>query len=408
MLSRRGALLLAAGGLAQLSLPPATAARSAAVRGVGAAEVSALLAARADAVRTHDAAAAAAGSTVAGRPAVAELLSRTAAVPLAGLAYRVTSTGPPDAAGRVDVRAELAVRIAGHDEYPALFPRRLELAREGGGWRVGREEPDGGAAPLWDLGGVEAAAGAHCLVLATAGGAVRPAALVEVADRAVPAVSAVWGGDWAGRLLLELPAGQEQFARLLDVPPADWADMAAVTTAAAGAPSHTPADRVLVNPEAYARLSDLGRQVVTTHEATHVATRADTRPWTPLWLSEGAADWTGYLGTGRTTRQIAPELARDVAAGRVPTVLPADADFTAGAAGIAQAYELSWLACDLIATRYGPQRLVALYRGVAAAGPGPGREAQLDQVLRAELGTGLADFTARWSEEIRTRLSGTG
>ncbi|MFC9331104.1 hypothetical protein [Kitasatospora sp. NPDC057015] len=332
---------------------------------------------------------------------VSELLTRTAAVPLAGLAYRTTSAPEPAPDGRIRVGAELAVRIGGHDDYPVLFSRRLELAPEDGGWRVAGEEPDGGAVPLWDLGVVQAVAGAHCLVLATGGGATDAAALAAEADRAVPAVSAVWGGDWAGRLLLELPAGQQQFARLLDVPPADWADMAAVTTAAAGAPSHTPADRVLVNPEAYARLSELGRRVVVTHEATHVATRADTRPWTPLWLSEGAADWTGYRGTGRTARQIAPELAREVAAGRLPTALPADTDFTAGAAGIARAYELAWLACDLIARSHGPQRLVGLYRAVAAAGPGTDRDAQLDRVLRAELGTGLGEFTARWTAEMR-------
>jgi hypothetical protein len=175
--------------------------------------------------------------------------------------------------------------------------------------------------------------------------------------------------------------------------------MAAVTTAAAGAPRQTPADRVLVNPDAYGRLSAVGRQVVTTHEATHVATRADTRPWTPLWLSEGAADWTGYLDTGRTPRQIAPELARAVAAGQLPSALPADADFAAGAPGLARTYELAWLACDLIARRYGQSKLVAFYRAVGAAGEGAGREQQLDRVLRAELGTGLGEFTGDWVAE---------
>ncbi len=291
------------------------------------------------------------------------------------------------------------MRIEGHDEYPALFARRLALAEEGGAWRIEAEEAAGGAVPLWDLGAVQAAAGAHCLVLATVGGATGAAALAEVADRAAVAVGAVWGDGWAGRLLLELPATEEQFARLLDVPAADWTEMAAVTTAAAGAPWHTPADRVLINPDAYGRLSTLGRQVVTTHEATHVATRADTHPWTPLWLSEGVADWTGYLGTGRTPRQIAPELARDVAAGRLPSTLPADADFAAGAPGIARAYELAWLACDLIARRHGQPKLVAFYRAVGAAGAGAGREQQLDRVLRAELDTGLGEFTGEWVAE---------
>ena len=409
MLSRRGALLLAAGGLAQLSLPPAGRAATAAGAGevASAGEVTALLAARADALRGHDAAALAALSTAGGRPAAAELLARLTAVPLAALDYRAPTVTGPDPDGRLTATAELAVRIEGYDDHPALFARRLTLAREGGAWRIDRDDPAAGAVPLWDTGPVEVASGTHCLVLATAGGATGPAALARVADRAVAAVSAVWGTGWAGRLLLELPATEEGFARLLDVPAADWAGMAAVTAAAPGAPLHTPADRVLINPQAYPRLSDLGRQVVTTHEATHVATRADTRPWTPLWLSEGVADWTGYLDTGRTAAQIAPELARDVAAGRLPAALPADADFAAGAPGIAQAYELSWLACDLIARRFGRQRLVALYRAVGAAGADAAPEPRLDRVLRATLGTGLAEFTALWVAETRRQLAGS-
>lgn len=229
-----------------------------------------------------------------------------------------------------------------------------------------------------------------------------PAGLVAVGDQAVPAVSAVWGSGWPGRLLLELPATEAQFARLLEADPASWTGMAAVTVAAPGAPWHTPADRVVINPEAFGRLSDFGRQVVVTHEATHVATRADTRAWTPLWLSEGVADWTAYRESGRRPQQIAPELTRDVVAGRLPTALPADGDFAAGATGIAQAYEQAWLACALIAGRYGTDRLVAFYRAVGAAdGQGEDRDRRTDRLLRGELGVGLAEFTALWLAEVQ-------
>ncbi|MGW6914020.1 hypothetical protein ACWGB8_09390 [Kitasatospora sp. NPDC054939] len=333
------------------------------------------------------------------------LRTALAAAPPAELGYRTPVPGPSAGPGRLSVTAELAARVAGYDAYPVVHRRRLELVHDGpgGGWRVAHEEGAGGGAPLWDFGPLRAAQGRHCLVLGLADGP-DPAGPAAVADRAVPAVNALWGTAWAGRLLLELPATGDQFARLLDVRPADWADMAAVTTAAPGAPHTAPADRIVVNPEAYERLSAFGRQVVLTHEAVHVATRADTRPWTPLWLSEGVADWTGYRDSGRTARQIAPELARDVAEGRVPTELPADAAFTAGSGGIAQAYEQSWLACDLIARRHGPERLVALYRAVGAAGPGIGREQLLDRVLRAELGLGLGEFTAHWVGTMLAQL----
>ncbi|MFF4378950.1 hypothetical protein [Kitasatospora sp. NPDC001547] len=323
-----------------------------------------------------------------------------AGLPVADAGYRnlvLAASGGPE---RLTAAADLAVRIAGYDEYPVVYPRRIELVRAGDGWRVEREEGAGGPPAPWDFGPVRSAAGAHCLVLGPAAGP-DPAELVAAGDRAVPAVTELWGGAWPGRLLLERPATAEQFARLLEGDPDGWTGMAAVTVAAPGAPWHTPADRVLVNPEAYARLSDFGRQVVVTHEATHVATRADTRAWTPLWLSEGVADWTAYRDSGRSARQTAPELARDVAAGRLPSALPADRDFAAGAAGIAQAYEQSWLACELIGRTHGPQRLVAFYRAVGAAdGQGEDRDRRTDRLMRRELGVGLEEFTRLWLERV--------
>ncbi|WP_181442163.1 hypothetical protein [Streptomyces tateyamensis] len=373
-LSRRAVLLLVAGGAAQLSLPrlappaPRSAAPAAQDR------AAALLAAHAQALRTG---------------VLAEL-------DLAELGYRVTGL----TAG--EVRAELDYRLRGFDDYPAVLQR--SLAWDGTGALGAESAQPGGAAAPWDLGPVRPVRGARCLVL----GPGEPGDLSTVAgaaDQAVAAVSAVWGTGWPQRLVLQLPSTEEQFARLLGVDPGGYQGIAAVTSAAAGAPVRTAADRVMLNPEAFRQLSAVGRQVVVTHECTHVATRADTHPWTPLWLSEGVADWTGYLDTGRTARQIAPELTRDVAAGRIPGALPADADFAAGSQGIAQAYEQAWLACDLIAQQHGRPALVALYRGIGAAGPGAGRDAQLDAQLRAGLGYGLAEFTQRWQAWTERQLA---
>jgi hypothetical protein len=128
--------------------------------------------------------------------------------------------------------------------------------------------------------------------------------------------------------------------------------------------------------------------VVLTHEITHVATRAATSATTPMWLSEGFADWVGYSGTDRTTRQTAPELAADVAAGRIPAHLPSDADFATTAPHLAQSYEAGWLACRMVAERWGSGRLTALYQ---AAGRMP-----TDAALRHTLGVDLRAFEARW------------
>ncbi|MFC5644896.1 hypothetical protein, partial [Kitasatospora cinereorecta] len=356
----------------------------------------ALRAARARALRAGDATALAATCTPGAVAAQTELLARIAGVPLAEFGYRITSfTEPPPGADRLVAAAELGYRLTGTDDFPALCQRRLEFDRTADGrWLLDTEQPTGSVA-LWDLGAVHATDGRSCLVLGLADQATL-GELAALGDRAAPAVAEVWGNGRGGRLLLELPATEEQFARLMDVPADTYKGIAAVTLAVSGAPLHTPADRILVNPDAYRELSQIGRRVVVTHEATHVATRADTKAWTPLWLSEGVADWTAYRDSGRTAHQIAPELTADVRAGRIPTALPEDTAFAAGATGIAQAYEMAWLACDLIVRRYGGQeRLVALYRAVGAAGAG-----QLERAFRTELGVGVAEFTKQWTAEV--------
>lgn len=410
MLSRRAALLLATGGLVQLSLPLArpaaieTAAPQAAADPPERPRIEALLADRARALLRLDRAGLLATVAPEAGPAQQVAFDRLLQVPLADLSYRLTAfTEPEPGRGNLaTATAELSYRLKETDEYPAVLTRTLAFVRVGGGWLLSADDPSGASA-LWDLGTVRVVKGVHSMLLGLADEdeLKRTAATI---DRAVPAVSELWGSGWAGRLLVEIPATEPQFAQLLGVKAADYQGIAAVTTAAAGAPRRAPADRVLINPEAYADLNELGRRVVTTHEATHVATRADTKAWTPLWLSEGVADYTGYRGTGRTPRQVAPELARDIEAGRMPTALPADADFTAGSTGIAQAYELAWTACHLIADKYGEQHLVALYRAAGAAAPAAGRDDWLDGLLRGQLGLGLADFTKQWIANLNLTL----
>lgn len=214
----------------------------------GAGQPTALLAAHAQALRTGE----------------------LAALRLAQLDYRPTSWDART------VSAELSYRLDGFDDYPVVLRRRLTLA---GGAVSGESAAPGSPAAPWDLGDPTPVRGAHCVVL----GPATPGLLTELAglgDQAVPAVSAVWGGGWPGRLVLQLPTTAAQFTQLLGADPSSYSDIAAVTVAAPAAPVRTPADRVLVNPDAYRRLSAFGKHVVITHESTHVATRADTHPWT--------------------------------------------------------------------------------------------------------------------------------
>jgi len=323
-------------------------------------------------------------------------------VPLAAWSYHLTAlhrTGD-----RATADAELRYRIRGYDRSPVTAARTLRLTRTGGRWYVGSDDPAPKAdAQLWEQGAVQVVRGAHSLVLGVGqpGDVLR--SLAHLADRAAPSVSEAWGTDWPGHVVVLVPRTLEGMAGLLGESAAGYRGIAAVTTGEAGGTTKAPADRIIVNPQTYTVLGGLGKQVVLTHETTHVATRAHTTAATPLWLSEGYADWVGYRGSGRTPPQVAPELGRSLESGHVPATLPKDADFAfAGdAEKLARAYEGGWMACRLIADRWGEARLNDFYRAV---GDHHERAGAVEDALKKVLGTTPEEFTRQWRAYLTAQL----
>ncbi|OMI90157.1 hypothetical protein BSZ07_10665 [Streptomyces sp. M1013] len=362
------------------------------------ADVQRVLDRRAAAVLAHDAAAYARTGTGAG-------FEQLSALPLAAWSYRVRDVERTGDTATADV--ELRYRVDGYDRGPVTAGRTVRLSRDGAGgtWAVDSDRPakESGQQP-WDQGAVEVVRGTHSLVLGVGQSTAMLRRFADLADRAVPAVADAWDGDWSRRVVVVVPRSVEGMAGLLGSPASSYRGIAAVTTGETGGREHAPADRIIVNPDAYGLLGSLGKQVVLTHETTHVATRADTTSATPLWLSEGYADWVGYRDTGRTAAQAAPELAEAVAGGRVPARLPTDEDFgfTAEAEELARAYEGGWLACRMIAEQWGEDRLDAFYRAVGAHDE---RTGAVQDALHKVLGTTQDEFTARWQDYLRTRFA---
>ncbi|THA38780.1 hypothetical protein [Streptomyces sp. A1547] len=325
--------------------------------------------------------------------------AQLAGIPLEGWAYEVSAVRRDGA--QATARAELHYRLTGYDLAPAGSAREVRLSRDDGGrWRVTGDRAAPGAPPqLWDQGPVEVIRGAHALVLGVGQSAQTLSAIGAEADRAVPAASAAWPGPWAGRVVVLVPGSLERMAQLLGRPAAEYRGMGAVTTGRVGAAA-APADRVVVNPEGWAELSAAGRGVVLTHEVTHVATRAATTAKTPLWLSEGFADWAAYRGGTTTPQQAAPALTRAVRRGELPAALPADEAFAFGAdpEALARAYEGAWLACRLIAAKWGDDALVRLYEW---AGRKP-----LATALEETIGGDPPGLTLAWQASLRQDLGG--
>ncbi|TDB85953.1 hypothetical protein E1264_19430 [Actinomadura sp. KC216] len=355
---------------------------------------------RARAVRTGDRTAflATVGSAPAAfQDAQARLYGNLRKLPLAGWHEQVTATQAVDEENGVTVvRVKVRYKLRGFDSGEGARTRYLALTQRSGTWTI---VGDGSAydfhddAEIWDAGRLSVVEGRASLVIGDAAG------LDEIAERldaAVPAVDDVVGTGWARRAVALVPA-DEALAAALAGPGQGAGEFAAVATTVPPAGFDPGGDRVVIAPGAFGRLNELGRGVVLTHELTHVATGAATDRTTPGWLIEGFADYVGYRGSEIGVRAAAGELRREVAAGRIPSALPAAAAFSGGSARLSQAYQEAWLACRMIADRYGEATLVRLYR---TAGRVPEATA-----LREVLGLTPQGFTARWRDYLKKELT---
>ncbi|WP_165966506.1 hypothetical protein [Actinomadura sp. 7K507] len=318
-------------------------------------------------------------------------------LPLDGWEERFVSTQSADEKkGVAVVRVEVRYRLRGFDRGGVARTRYLTLAPRSGTWTIVGDGASHGFeddAAIWDGGPLTVVKGKASLVIGDATG------LDEIAgrlDAAVPAVTAVVGREWARRVVALVPA-DAGLASALAGPGQSLGDIAALATVTPSAGGRRGEDRVIVSPGTFGHLNELGRDVVLTHELTHVATGGARDRKTPMWLIEGFADYVGYLGTGVDSGSAAGELRREVAAGRIPPALPAAAAFSGGSERLSQAYQEAWLACRMVADRYGEATLVRLYR---TAGRVPEATA-----LRDVLGLTRGRFTALWRDYLTRELT---
>ena len=382
--------------------------------------VRALLATRANAIRHRDRTAFL--GTVAPlayelRARQAALFDNLAAVPLGSWSYRLEAAHetlmPPGVATAYGdavwaPRVRLRFQLAGYDAAPTNQDQRYLFVRYGHRWYLGddgldpaRDTGTGTVRNLWDFGRVTAIRDESVLVLGHPGSESLMRSAYQIAREAIAAVTQVWGTGWSRRVVVLVPRDSDELGQLIEER-GDLSGMAAFTSADVPTAGPPVGKRVVVNPDAFGQLAPSGRQVVLTHEITHVASRDVTSRATPYWLVEGFADYVAYRATGASARQAARELARDVKHGDLPDRLPEWSDFEPGNPRLAQAYQEAWLACRLIAERYGAATLVRLYRTLSTARGDP--DAELDLALRDALGIGTADFTGAWRHYLETQL----
>ena len=293
-----------------------------------------------------------------------------------------------------------------YDTATRDFESYFTVVRRDRRWLLA-DDTDGGTQTVpWDLPAFTTVTGRSTLVVGS-GPPSRLRPYAALGDLAVARVRKVWGEGWNGRLVLVVPRTATQMAELVGQDPGSVDQVAAVTDGPFDVRGRAGADRVVVNPSAFASLERRGQQVVVTHEATHVAIRATTNRPVPLWLSEGMADFVGYRDIDATRDQIAAALFAQVRAGKGPTGLPAPGDFDPSHATIGPSYNAAWLAVHRIADRWGVPALVRFYRAAATSESSASSSSDPDtataEAFRSVLHTTEAAFTSDWLKSLKAQ-----
>jgi hypothetical protein len=287
-------------------------------------------------------------------------------------------------------RVQLTWRVGGFDEHRASREVALTLRDSGSHERfVTARRGYGDPSPLWLLERLQVRRSARSLVAVAAGGG--PARFAGLADRAVADVRRVLP-SWRGRLVVEVPRDENALTRVTGAAANAYDEIAAVTTTADGSQSPSAPVHIFVNPAVFDPLGPRGAQIVMSHEATHVATGAALSTM-PTWLLEGFADYVALDHVALPPSVTASQILHLVRRKGAPAHLPGKAEFDAHNTSLGASYESAWLACRLLAQRYGERRLITFYRTADRTSS--------TAAAFAGLGTTQRAFTAAWRADLR-------
>jgi hypothetical protein len=216
----------------------------------------------------------------------------------------------------------------------------------------------------WDTAPIVVGTGRRSLVVISASDAKKLPQLVKQADAAVLRVASMWPGGWAHRAIFYDTRDVDVFATYLGTLTSS-ADYDGVTRGLgpAGSSRAEQDTRVVGNPT-YVPPGSKEIPALLTHEFTHVAKWADSSAGTPLWATEGIAEYTAYRGHPQD--QLLPnKIGKDGRAGRLPRTLPTSKSFYVGGVTTEYDYGMAWLAFEYISVTYGEPKVRLLYERLA-------------------------------------------
>lgn len=252
--------------------------------------------------------------------------------------------------------------------------------------------PTGAGGQAWETGPITVVRSARVVLVLSAGDDARAPDMLRMAEAGLDHVAAVRRGGWAGKVLITAVQDARLFTTYFAESPDRVDNFAAIAVpyyAEVPQWSTKPkyvATRVVFNPHEFsADPTELAHDL--THEFTHAAMGSVTTDNTPLWLVEGFAEYVAYK-----PEQVSALYPKRALEGYQTGSWPPDSDFYRDGRN----YVLGWLACRMIAQKYGEAKLVALY------------EASTDRTaVRQVLGIDEATFNSQYESYVEKARSGS-
>lgn len=252
---------------------------------------------------------------------------------------------------------------------------------------------DQGAMPLWLAGKLDVARGEGATVISVDGGnTAQP--IARDAERAHRAVSTVVTSA-TERLVVISPHTQRQAAELVDQSPADLDQIAAVTTTLDGSAKASSATMIMLNPAVFSTMDARAAQIVMSHEATHMMTKA-AASGLETWVSEGFADYVALHSDLAPLSVSAGQILRSVKKDGVPRALPTSADFGATQHGLGSTYESAWMIFRMLGATYGDRAVLTFYEDALGGD-------STEKAARAAFGLSIAEVTAKWQRYLEVK-----
>lgn len=294
--------------------------------------------------------------------------------------------------------------IRGFDPDPAVEDAFYTFVQRNGDWLIASDTDldDIGLLTVrhpWDLGPLETARSEHFLGLAPPCDGFCPLdSLLPLAEEALDRLNRAWTVPWPRKVVLVVPHSDVSLKRMLQATfdPAKFVAFA-YSTIDPDEGSYT-GHRIIVNPPVIAGRGRDEVLTILTHELLHVATRALSGPFVPLFVEEGLAEVAGH-GESPTALAYFDSI---VGGGAFDRKLPEDFQFSAGTGNdIYLSYQEAQSAVRYFIDRWGIERFREFYERLGRTRLSAGLASwHVERALRRTLHLGLRAFERAWAASI--------